>query len=110
MRGNRRRPSQRLAWMLVAVLAVGISPSARGEAVTLKNGIVYSGTIDRDNTILSIFDGLKRVILRDSKVAAIAPDVGHQADEHFHVDQPLVVHAGTPPGSVLVTRLTPWDE
>jgi predicted esterase len=110
MRDRRRRGHGRLVGMLLVALASGIGSPGRGETVTLKNGIVYRGTVDRDNTVLSIFDGLKRVILRDSKVAAIGPEEGHRADERFHLDQPLVVHAGTPPSSVMVTRSPPWDE
>ena len=51
---------------LVASLAVA-------ETITLKNGVVYRGSVDKDNTIVSIFDtdGLKRVIIRDSKIASI---------------------------------------
>lgn len=106
-----RRPHGPLVATLLAALAVGTHPPARGETVTLKNGIVYSGTVDRDNTILSIFDGLRRIVLRDTKIATIEPGgADRRADERFHLDQPLVVHAGTPPSSVLVTRITPWDE
>jgi hypothetical protein len=85
-------------------------PPARAETVTLKNGIVYSGTIDRDNTILSVYDGLRRVVLRDSKVATIEPGGGHGADERFHVDQPLEVHAGAMPAAAVGVRASAWDE
>src|SRR5215213_3069778 len=96
---RRRRARGPLVLALLAALAGGTRPPARAETVTLKNGIVYSGTIDRDNTILSVYDGLRRVVLRDSKVATIEPGGGHGADERFHVDQPLEVHAGTMPAA-----------
>src|SRR4051794_21673171 len=107
---RRRRDQGPLVLALLAALAFGIRPPARGEIVTLKNGIVYNGTIDRDNTIVSVFDGLRRIILRESKIATITPGAGYRTDEKFHIDQPLVVHVGTAPSSVLVTRATPWDE
>ncbi|HEX8202618.1 MAG TPA: alpha/beta hydrolase [Isosphaeraceae bacterium] len=107
MRRRFRRP---LVLALLAALAAGLRVPAWGEVVTLKNGTVYTGTIDRDNTIVSVFDGLRRVILRESRIVATVPGEGYRSDEKFHVDQPLVVHAGTAPSSVLVTRVTPWDE
>src|SRR4051794_8544593 len=72
---------------------------AAAETVTLKNGLVYRGAIDKDNTIVSIFDpdGLKRVIVRDSKIANITADPGTAKVEHFPIVQPLTVHAGEMP-------------
>ena len=84
--------------------------SVRGDTVTLKNGIVYRGTLDRDNTILWVYDGLKRVVLKDSKVAKIESDAGFRGLETFRVDQPLTVHTGNPPREVLAVRAEPWND
>ena len=47
--------------------------ACRADSVIMKNGIVYrsQGAPDRDNTLLYIADGLKRVVVRDSKVERI---------------------------------------
>ena len=79
---------------LVASLAVA-------ETITLKNGVVYRGSVDKDNTIVSIFDtdGLKRVIIRDSKIASTTSDQGSARSVHFPIVQPITNkgHAGEMP-------------
>jgi dienelactone hydrolase len=93
-----------------ALLGIIAGGTALGDTVALKNGLVYRGTIDRDNSVLSIFDGLKRVILRDSKVDHIESDASFRNLERFQLIQPLEVHAGTMPVYVIEVRTSPWDE
>ncbi|MGE5756287.1 MAG: alpha/beta hydrolase, partial [Planctomycetaceae bacterium] len=92
------------------VLVPGVPIPARGDTVTLKNGVVYRGVLDRDNTIIWISDGLKRVVIRDSKIAKIKPDGSYRSLEWFKLEQPLVVHGGVMPKEVVGVEATPWDD
>lgn len=92
------------------LLAVAVSPTLRGDTVTLKNGVVYHGTVDRDNTIVFVFDPLKRIILRDSKIAHIDSDASFRNQENFKLVQPLVVHGLDMPHYAMGVQSSPWDE
>ncbi|CAN5908582.1 peptidase [soil metagenome] len=98
-----------LAFFLV--LLAGLEPT-RGDLVTLKNGAVLRGTVDKDNAFVSIFDGLKRVVIRDSKVTSITPEPAssRQQQERFSLVQPLETHGGTMPSHALGIQSSPWDE
>ena len=93
------------AWSLLT----GLVP-ARGDTVTLKNGVVYRGTVDKDNTLVWIFDGLKRIVVRDSKIAKIDPDASFRNLEWFKLEQPLVVHGGAMPKEVVSVQADPWND
>ena len=67
------------------------------DTIVLKNGIVYRGAIDKDNTIIWLYDGLKRVVIRDSKIARIETDSALLNPESFDIVQPLEVHGGSMP-------------
>jgi predicted esterase len=100
---------------LVLILAFvsivpGPSPYVRGDTVVLKNGIVYHGAIDRDNTIVWVYDGLKRIVVRDSKIARIESDATFRNLEVFKIEQPLTVHAGSMPREVISTKAEPWSD
>ncbi|MFO0908221.1 MAG: hypothetical protein U0794_07655 [Isosphaeraceae bacterium] len=97
---------------LVAILPLPAGPTSRLQAdtVTLKNGIGYRGTVDRDNTIIWVYDGLKRVVLRDSKIAKIESDASLRNLEVFRVEQPLIVHGGAMPREVVSVRTSPWND
>ncbi|HEV3167140.1 MAG TPA: alpha/beta hydrolase, partial [Isosphaeraceae bacterium] len=94
----------------VLVVAFASGPLASGDTITLKNGLVYKGTIDRDNTIIFVFDGLKRIILRDSKIAGMQSDTALRNTERFQLVQPLEVHGGTMPSYAMGIEAGPWDE
>lgn len=94
----------------LALLAFGLNPAVRGDTITLKNGVVYRGTVDRDNTIVFVFDPLKRIILRDSKIAHIESDAALRTQENFKLVQPLVVHGLDMPSYVMSVQASPWDE
>ena len=71
-------------FVAVEAALVALGPrSSPADTIVLKNGIVYRGTIDRDNTILWVYDGLKRVILRDSKVERIVGDTYGAGGDEF---------------------------
>ncbi len=100
-----------IALACCAILQVG-DQQAHGDLVTLKNGAILRGTVDKDNAYISIFDGLKRVIVRDSKVASITPEppAARQQSERFTLIQPLEKHGGMMPSHALGIQATPWDE
>jgi dienelactone hydrolase len=107
-------PLVRWSWpvgpALLVVALLGGGPTAHGDTVTLKNGIVYRGIVDRDNTIVFVFDGLKRIVLRDSKIEKIESDASTRNLERFSLVQPLEVHAGSSPSVAYGIESTPWDE
>ena len=81
----------------------------RAETVVLKNGIVYRGVIDKDRPIIWVYDGLKRVVLRDSKIARIDADSAVPNPENFDLHQPLFVHGGSMPKEVISVTSEPWN-
>jgi pimeloyl-ACP methyl ester carboxylesterase len=95
----------------VLVLVFAATPAVvRADTVALKNGSVYRGVVDRDNTIVSIFDGLKRVVIRDSKVAKIEADASFRNLEEFRIEQPLLVHGGAMPKEIVSVKAEPWSK
>ncbi len=91
------------------LVAVG---ACRGDSVIMKSGIVYRsmGAPDRDNTLVYISDGLKRVVVRDSRIERIEANNAFRAGEKFKLVQPLVVHAGLMPKDVVSVDAGPWDD
>ena len=71
---------------------------------------VYRGVVDRDNTIVWVFDGLKRIVVRDSKIARIDSEDSLRNLEAFKLVQPLVVHGGVMPKEVLRVEAEPWND
>jgi hypothetical protein len=98
-----RRPSRRSWAALLALLSLAIvaSRATRSDTIVLKNGLIYRGVVDRDNTLLWVYDGLKRVVLRNTRVARIESDASLRNTEVFQIKQPLVVHAGEMPKEVV---------
>ena len=60
-----RHPARPVVAAVLFASSFGILALARADSVILKNGIVYRGAVDKDNTILWVYDGLKRVVVRD---------------------------------------------
>jgi len=104
--------TRRLPLFPVAVLAAAsLVPLAAADTVVLNNGIVYRGTVDRDKPLLWVYDGLKRVVLRDSKVRLpIVSDATFSGLEVFKLEQPLLVHAGAMPKEVVAVKAGGWNE
>src|SRR5947209_17820189 len=95
------------AWGLLGAWA-----ACQGDTVILKNGLVFTsqGTPDKDNSLVYVWDGLKRVVVRDSKVEKIVADNALRTGERFQLVQPLVIHGGSMPKEVLSVQAGPWDE
>jgi dienelactone hydrolase len=109
----RRLPAAASVPVAVLALAAAVACPAltgRADSVVLKNGIVYRGVVDRDKPIFFIYDGLKRVVVRDSKVARIDPDPSYRTLETFRLEQPLVVHGGSMPKEVISVTASPWND
>ena len=110
MTETRRRT--RVLAVVVGLVGAGVGwrGGPRADTVTLKNGLVYRGTVDRDNTILWVYDGLKRVVFRNSKVARIESDATFSNLATFAIEQPLVVHSGRMPKEVVSVQAAPWND
>ncbi|WP_435022234.1 alpha/beta hydrolase [Tundrisphaera sp. TA3] len=93
---------------LAASLLLG-GGRAGADTVILKNGVAYKGTVDRDNTTISVYDGLKRIVFRDNRIERIDSDPGYSRNERFQLVQPLEVHAGVMPHAAVNIQSTPWD-
>jgi pimeloyl-ACP methyl ester carboxylesterase len=99
----------RLLGVGLGLLALSTAAPAHADTIVLKNGNVYRGVVDKDNTVISIFDGLKRVVIRDTKIARTDPDASFRNLEWFRIEQPLVVHGGNMPKEVLSVKAEPWN-
>jgi len=114
MRRNRPVDGLVIAWLIAlgVVCALEAVAPCRGDSVIMKNGIVYrsQGAPDRDNnTLVFIWDGLKRVVVRDSKIEKIEADNAFRTGERFQLVQPMTVHGGAMPHEVLSVHADPWD-
>ena len=68
------------------------------------------GPPDRDNTLVYIWDGVKRVVVRDSRIERVEANNAFRGGETFQTRQPLVVHGGLMPTDVVSVEAGPWDE
>ena len=103
----------RLVIVMATTLIVGsVAVASRADTITMKNGIVYRslGAPDRDNTLIFIWDGLKRTVVRESKIERMTGDSSFRTGEMFKLDQPLTVHAGRMPEAVVSVQASPWDD
>ena len=108
----RRGTGRILSGVVLAVLCFLVGAHSRGDSVIMKSGVVYRGMgpPDRDNTLVYIWDGLKRVVVRDSRIDHIEANNAFRGGETFKLVQPLVVHGGLPPTDVVRVEAGPWDE
>ena len=101
-------------WNALAALCLlaASGGDCRGDSVIMKSGVVYRGIgpPDRDNTLVYIWDGLKRVVVRDSRIERVEANNAFRGGETFKLDQPLVVLAGLMPTDVVSVEAGPWDE
>ena len=81
----------------------------RADTITLKDGTVYRGVVDKDNTLVFVSDNLKRTIFYSSKIAKIESDNAFQDFVPFRLVQPLEVHGGLMPSAAVDITATPWD-
>ncbi|QEH37138.1 Alpha/beta hydrolase family protein [Aquisphaera giovannonii] len=96
----------------VACVSAQLGPVAPADTVYLKNGIVYrsQGAPDRDNTLVFLWDGLKKTVIRDSRIDHIIGDNAFRTGEKFTLVQPLSVHGGSMPKNVTSVQAGPWNE
>ena len=89
-----------------------MAATSQGDTITLKNGMVYlsQGAPDKDATLVYIWDGLKKTVIRDSKIEQVVGDNTYRTGEKFQLVQPLVVHAGSMPREVLSVQAGPWND
>src|SRR5262249_51237614 len=103
------RPCGRLAAAalpLVLILVAG----ARADKVTLRNGTVYHGLLDEEETVVSIFEGSSRTVIRNSKIAKNGiQNEAEPKQEIFRPQQPIEVHGGAMPKDVIGVKAGPWD-
>ena len=97
----------------LAIVAVGLGtgwPAARADEVKLSSGQSFSGMVDRDGLLVLIYDddGLKRVVLRGTRIESIESTPPLKG-ERFQVVQPLTVHGGEMPTYALNIEAGPWD-
>ncbi|WZO99641.1 PHB depolymerase family esterase [Isosphaeraceae bacterium EP7] len=105
-----RRMRKLLERAAFGLTLTGLVVAARADIVTLKNGTVLKGAVDKDNTVVSVFDGLKRVIVRDTKIAKTDPEATYANAESFRFIQPLEKHAGSMPRYAIGIKAGPWSD
>jgi hypothetical protein len=111
MSSNIQRSLRALAISTAVVVAsLLVVAHGLGDTVILNNGTIYRGIVDRDKPILWIYDGVKRVVVRDSKVKKIESDASFRSLESFDIDQPLVVHGGAMPKEIVSVKAEPWND
>jgi pimeloyl-ACP methyl ester carboxylesterase len=108
----RREAGRVFAGIVLAVFCILLATNSRADSVIMKSGVVYRGIgpPDRDNTLVYIWDGVKRVVVRDSWVERIEANNAFRGGESFKLVQPLVVHGGLMPTDVVRVEAGPWDE
>src|SRR3954470_21692991 len=95
---------------LAVVLPMFAAVAAFGDNIVMRNGLVSRGAAHQDNTLVYIFDGLKQVVVRDSKIAKRVPDSSFNNKEVFKLEQPLVQHAGVMPREAFDIKASPWND
>lgn len=105
---NLVRQDGRTAIVVVLGLLTGTG-TVVADKVTLRTGVVLEGVVDKDGMILTIYDDLKRVILRETKTSKVETAAVRKFEE-FRVQQPLLVHGGKMPAAVVGVQPGPWDD
>ncbi len=109
MSAPRRFRAFAVAAVAAQALIGGSGGPASADTVVLKNGTIYRGTVDKDNTLVFVNDNLKRIIFYNSKIQKVVSDPGFGNFERFALVQPLEVHTGVQPPAAVAIRATPWD-
>ena len=104
------RLRERVAAAAFVCAVVAPAGKAVGDAVILKTGVILKGTVNKDMTIVQVFDGLKRIVVRDTKILRIEPSGPPPAYETFHYLIPLGVNGGGMPKEAVVVQATPWND
>src|SRR4051794_19416370 len=93
----------RCAAIILALSVVAPGSAILADTILMKNGQTFLsiGPPDRDGTLVFLWDGLKKTVVRDSKIERIDSDGALRTGEKFQLVQPLIVHAGVMPKEVL---------
>ena len=102
--------SRAVAMALLASFLIATVATLRADTILLNNGTILRGRVAKDKPLLWIDDGLKRTVIRDSKVKKIESDAAFRGLETFDIDQPLVVHGGEMPKVILSVKAEPWSD
>ena len=105
-------PPRHWIYSLAIVFSWVVNVAALGDTITLKNGIIYrsQGAPDKDGTLVYLWDGLKKTVIRDSKIERIVGDNTYRTGEKFQLVQPLSVHAGAMPKEVVSVQAGAWND
>jgi dienelactone hydrolase len=98
-----------IAGSAILVIALGHS-IVWGDSIVLKNGTVYRGILDKDDTLAFVSDNLKRTIFYNSKIDRVDSVNNFSKLERFAISQPLDVHVGVQPPAAVGIESTPWDD
>jgi hypothetical protein len=99
-------------FLILLTLGLAVYPkNSSADDIFLKNKIIYKGRVDRDTTTLrQISDGVKRIVLRDSKIEKVIANESYQGLERFAIVQPLKQHTGAMPAVAIGISATPWND
>lgn len=97
--------------LALILITTGFGTVARvwADTVVLKNGTVLRGTVDKDNTIVSVFDGIKRTIVKDTRIQSTEVKDSFPGLEGFQFVQPLSKHGGAMPTYAIQITSEPWN-
>jgi pimeloyl-ACP methyl ester carboxylesterase len=101
-----------LRFATLVFVAIAPGSAILADSVVMKSGMTFRtlGPPDKDGTLVYLWDGLKKTVIRDSKIERIVPDSTLRTGEKFHLVQPLTVHAGIMPKDVLSVEAGPWND
>lgn len=104
---------RRRAWVVGgwAVWIALAASTAVADRVRMRNGLDYEGYVQHEETIVTITDDLRRVIVRDGRVAQIDKNTANRVFETFVLEQPIEVRSAPAslPTVVLGVQAGPFD-
>ncbi|MFO0957029.1 MAG: alpha/beta hydrolase [Isosphaeraceae bacterium] len=106
-RGRRAVAAGLILHFLIAFAAL----PAGADRVRMRNDLVYEGLVQHDETIVTITDDLRRIIVRDGRVAKIDKNAVARTSESFLLEQPIEVRSAPAslPSIVLGVQAGPFD-
>lgn len=118
-RRQRQRPGEEsgcpwrtrvVGWALWIGVVLAV-PTALADRVRMRSDLVYEGLVQHDETIVTITDDLRRIIVRDSRVVKIEKNAANRTLESFVLDQPIEVRSAPAslPSIVLGVQAGPFD-
>ena len=101
-----------LRFSALVFLVIASGSTVLADSILMKNGQTFQslGPPDRDGTLVYMWDGLKKTVVRDSKIERIESNSVLRTGEKFHLVQPLIVHGGVMPKEVIRVEADPWND